>query len=203
MERFDLFATPVFAFRPNDVADLNRELSKLLIAEFESSSGVRRSNIAGWHSTPDLSLREEPCYQRLMRIVVDHVHEAIGQTARARGVALERGLRFAVHAWAMVMRDGDYTVIHDHAQAHWSVVYYVDRGDPAPSARPDSGRLTLQDPRGALSNVPGLDLFPSQFSINPSDGLLVVFPGWLQHFVHPYRGTRPRISVSCNVRVEA
>jgi hypothetical protein len=30
----------------------------------------------------------------------------------------------------------------------------------------------------------------------------VVFPGWLQHFVQPYRGGRPRVSISCNVRLE-
>ena len=29
--------------------------------------------------------------------------------------------------------------------------------------------------------------------------MLVVFPGWLQHYVHPYRGTRPRIAIACNV----
>jgi hypothetical protein len=28
---------------------------------------------------------------------------------------------------------------------------------------------------------------------------MVVFPGWLQHFVEPYRGTKPRVSISCNV----
>jgi hypothetical protein len=29
--------------------------------------------------------------------------------------------------------------------------------------------------------------------------MLVVFPGWLQHYVHPYRGTRPRVAIACNL----
>jgi len=29
--------------------------------------------------------------------------------------------------------------------------------------------------------------------------MLVVFPGYLQHYVHAYRGTRPRVAIACNL----
>ena len=32
--------------------------------------------------------------------------------------------------------------------------------------------------------------------------LFLVFPGWLKHFVHPYRGSRPRVSIAFNVKIE-
>jgi hypothetical protein len=67
---------------------------------------------------------------------------------------------------------------------------------------PASGALTFVDPRRGGTVIPGVELFPSQFSIAPRSGLMVVFPGWLQHFVQPYRGGRPRVSISCNVRLE-
>jgi hypothetical protein len=32
---------------------------------------------------------------------------------------------------------------------------------------------------------------------------MIVFPGWLQHFVHPYFGSGERISIAFNVSVLA
>ena len=29
--------------------------------------------------------------------------------------------------------------------------------------------------------------------------MLVIFPGWLMHHVHAYRGARPRVAISCNL----
>jgi len=40
------------------------------------------------------------------------------------------------------------------------------------------------------------------FDIAPRTGALVVFPGWLQHYVHAYVGDRPRICVSSNLTME-
>jgi len=37
--------------------------------------------------------------------------------------------------------------------------------------------------------------------IDPVPGLMVFFPSWLKHIVHPYRGTGERISISYNVTI--
>lgn len=38
------------------------------------------------------------------------------------------------------------------------------------------------------------------FHLYPRTGMLAVFPAWLVHWVAPYRGRRPRISVAANLR---
>jgi hypothetical protein len=102
----------------------------------------------------------------------------------------------------MVMRDGDYTIVHDHGTAHWSVSYYVDAGDADVENHPESGLFAVLDPRRYIRPIPGLgDFSMTQFTVRPRSGRLVIFPGWLQHYVHPYRGTRPRIAIACNVSV--
>ncbi|HKE15901.1 MAG TPA: putative 2OG-Fe(II) oxygenase [Kofleriaceae bacterium] len=202
MDRFSLFSTPVLVFAVDDVEELDAELCARLVAEARSSPGVERSNAGGWHSVPDLSLRQDACYRRLMQIVVERVRAALVDIAAARGLTVDHRYRFGVQGWAMVMEDGDYAVVHDHAEAHFSVVHYADAGDVDLDAHPSSGALTFVGPRAGGAAVPGLDLFPGHFSIEPRTGLMVVFPGWLPHFVHPYRGTRPRVSISCNVRLE-
>jgi hypothetical protein len=47
-----------------------------------------------------------------------------------------------------------------------------------------------------------LDLVGTTFTAKASTGRLYVFPGWLFHYVHAYRGQRPRVSVSCNITFE-
>jgi len=79
------------------------------------------------------------------------------------------------------------------------VVYYVDAGDEAPEP---SGQLSFVDPRRSGRTIPDLTLFPTSFDLKPRTGALVIFPGWLQHHVHPYRGQRPRICISANLTME-
>lgn len=202
MDGLALFATPIFSFEDAGDAELDRELVRRLVVESESSPGLTRSNSGGWHSVPDLSQRPDACYQDLMRRVVARVQATFFELARGQAEAVDLRYRLAVQAWAMVMRHGHHTLVHDHTEAHFSVAYYPDAGDADPAMYPDSGNLTFVDPRRGGTVIPGVELFPSQFAIVPRPGLLVVFPGWLQHHVQPYRGVRPRVCISCNVRFE-
>lgn len=54
-----------------------------------------------------------------------------------------------------------------------------------------AGRLTFLDPRGGRMGPAPLDLFEVRQELRPKDGLLLFFPAWLQHHVHPYAGSRP------------
>jgi hypothetical protein len=197
-DRRALFATPVFVFDLDDAAGWNGELATHLLADQQASSGVSRSNVGGWHSPAELAQRPEPCFRRLFELLVDRVSTTVATLASEVQQPVPGGLRYRVHAWAMIMRDGDYTTVHDHGDAHWGVVYYVDPGDPDVAGFPESGLLVLVDPRRGGRPLPGPNLLPSRFLVKPRAGMLVVFPGWLQHYVHTYRGQRPRISISAN-----
>ena len=198
MDRFALFPTPLFVYDVPNAEDMNRELGERLRTEAQVSPGVRHANVGGWHSPPDLALRTDPCYRAMMKMIVDHVAATHSKIVSAMSIAPSPPWRFAAQAWAMVMRNGDYTIAHDHGEAHWSTSYYVDAGDADLERTPDSGALAVLDPRRSGRPIPGLES-GSTFAIRPRTGMLVVFPGWLQHYVHPYRGTRPRIAIACNV----
>lgn len=202
MDSFALFATPLHVFDLPNMEATNRELASRLLAEAEKSPGMDRSNVGGWHSVPDLSRRPEACYRTLMQAVIDRVRQVYDIAAAAAGIPPGMQFRYALQSWAMVMMDGDYTTLHDHADAHWSVAYYVDAGDADVEGHPDSGRLAFIDPRRAGRAFGGVDLYPSTFTVRPRTSSLVIFPGYLQHYVHAYRGQRPRICISCNVVME-
>lgn len=194
-----LFATPIIVVDLPEMADANAELAVRLLAESREVSSWRRANVGGWHSTPDLSGRPEPAYRMLMRAIVDAVGSTVAAHADNVGIAALPSYRYAVTAWGMILHHGDYVTIHDHGDVHWSIAYYVDAGDDAPEP---SGRLAFVDPRRSGRTIPGPPIFPTAFDIAPRTGSLVIFPGWLQHHVHAYRGQRPRICISANLTME-
>ena len=65
---------------------------------------------------------------------------------------------------------------------------------------PLSGLLELLDPRPFTEMVatPG-EPFGQKAIIKPEAGAMVLFPGWLYHFVNPYFGEGERISIAFNV----
>jgi uncharacterized protein (TIGR02466 family) len=198
-----LFPTPIAVFDLPGMDAVNAELAAQLLAEEQAVPSWHRANVGGWHSVPDLSQRPQPCFRTLMRAVVDQVTGVVRALAADAGIEEVPAFRYGVTAWAMILRDGHYVTLHDHGDVHWSVAYYVDAGDSGDAAPEPSGRLAFVDPRRSGRSIPELPLFPTSFDLKPRTGALVVFPGWLQHHVHPYRGQRPRICVSANLTMEA
>ena len=92
---------------------------------------------------------------------------------------------------------------HSHPGSAWLGVYYVDVGTSPPDC-PLSGVLEFLDPRTGAEAVsaPG-DPYGASVRVQPGSGLLVVFPSWLHHWVHPYAGLVPRITVSFNASAGA
>ena len=82
------------------------------------------------------------------------------------------------------------------------VVQLADCGDGDLRTHPDSGAIGFLSPVSGAGTAGGLSLFPTTFTVRPRSSMLVSFPGWLQHYVHPYRGTQPRVGISCNVRMD-
>ena len=94
-------------------------------------------------------------------------------------------------AWVNLLRNGAYNKVHNHPGAVWSAVYYVSLGRPDKTI-PDNGLIEFMDPR------PG-NIHGGKEKIEPEDGLLIIFPSWLYHYVNPYQGEMERISIAFNI----
>ena len=195
-EILSLFAVPLGLTEDLLDAATNAELATWVLRERAADAGVQRSNVGGWHSRPDLPNRGAPALDVLFAALIEQVRSMHGRLSR---IADFRA-RYMLQAWATVLEHGDYMQVHDHADAHWSVVYYVDVGD---SDDPASGRISWINPVDGHRSLPGVSLVQSTFACTPRTGLLVVFPGWLRHTVEPYRGSRPRIVIAANIEVQA
>ena len=114
-------------------------------------------------------------------------------------------LRFNNHCWFHVTRDGGYFQAHNHANASWSAVYCVDPGDDTPLNDHEAGCIVFADPRlnakmhldPANRNL-RRDMSFDAFRLRLQPAELLVFPSYLLHWVEPYKGDRPRITISAN-----
>jgi uncharacterized protein (TIGR02466 family) len=118
---------------------------------------------------------------------------------------MDYGLDWSLQGWANINRLGDYHDPHNHPHSYLSGTYYVATPDQAGSVatRPDArpGRISFYDPRGAanMTAIRGDGQIEAEHTVTPGAGDILLWPAFLQHFVHPNLVPEPRISLSFNV----
>ncbi len=100
--------------------------------------------------------------------------------------------------WGNIGRYGDYLTAHSHTYSVGSCVYFLSLGDPDPE-RPLSGRLAFADPRIPACCPSDPDCMTQEVNPDARLGTLVIFPSQMVHFVHPYTGKTPRITLAFNL----
>jgi hypothetical protein len=100
--------------------------------------------------------------------------------------------------WANVMERGEYSAPHAHYAADGSVVYFLDPGE-RDAVSPDDGAFVLMDSRvpfccSIMPERPTRGLMPEMVP-----GTMILFPAEFLHFVNPYAGDRPRITLAWNI----
>ena len=194
----EVFPTRIGRTQVPDAEAINQDLRTLILAEEARSTSIGLSNVGGWRSRADFLLRSEPAVDALALWFTWAIKRMVEATA---GPECYKGA-LSLAAWATICRAGAYHAPHSHPDSAWSGVYYVDAGTLQPD-KPLNGVLEFLDPRAGAEAVtaPG-DPYGEPHRIRPCAGLLVVFPSWLQHWVHPYVGPTPRIAVSFNAGID-
>lgn len=97
--------------------------------------------------------------------------------------------------WAHVTPPGKNTQCHHHLPDHLSCAYYV-------RTPPDCGNLRLLDDRkyrlGEPDSATTSAITGHWMEVPAKEGLMVIFPSWLNHQVGENLSGEPRVSVSMN-----
>ena len=193
VELRQVFPTVLLEQRLDALIPLNERLREVILEREARDPGISASNVSGWHSAADLLEWGLPECQTLSDAFVTAGREMTAAMLPA-GIKGRVRVRFHGGCWANVLRDGGYNRIHNHPGAVWSGCYYVAVGKAKPEPE-HNGWIEFQDPR------PG-NLHGGKERINPEPGKLLIFPGWLNHFVNPFRGDGERISIAFNLDAE-
>lgn len=191
------YAAPILARQHREAQPVNRALLRQILRREQQGPGLQVSNAGGWHSRPDLL--DWPGED--IRQLVGWIGQASNALAKQAFAPDVRPGKVDINAWANVSRRGDYVRPHTHPGWDLSGVYYVSVGQSV-EQEGLSGAIEFIDPRcgAGMLNSPGHP-FTGTVQFRPCDGLLLMFPSWLSHYVHPYAGDSVRVSIGFNVQV--
>ena len=134
------------------------------------------------------------------------IHKSAVDYCRRAGV--DYPIDWTLQGWSNVNRLGDYHDPHNHPYAYLSGTYYVRVPDSRSTTGNRSdvrpGRITFYDPRGAV-NMTAIKDDPQvdpEFTVTPEPGMILLWPSFLMHYVHPNLSDEPRISISFNLIVK-
>lgn len=178
-----LFPSFVFRQEISGSRELNVSLLQFILAERSADRfGLQNSNIAalgGWHSRN--SLHKNVAFEPLVTAICTAA-EII-----ASRLDYDPKLKFSLdQMWAVVNPPGAFNSEHLHPHSLWSGVYYVQVPD-------QPGRLRFSDPRAGnimfcaqhRRGTEKPDEAKLAIAYEPSEGQILLFPGYLPHSVEP------------------
>ena len=192
----NMFPVPLLMARLSAPELLNQHFASEAAARRSSESGIDRSNRYGWHSRPDFFDRTETAHAELAATICAFVEQATKQTLNK----LPADLTIRHEGWVNINPTHAMNAPHDHPGAFWSGTYYA--AVPLPDSAEDkmSGAIEFIDPRGSLGSNARIEtpFTRGKFTIRPKAGTLLLWPGYLRHWVYPNMAKEERLTVSFN-----
>jgi uncharacterized protein (TIGR02466 family) len=183
----DLFVTRIWQAELGMLAPyFEGWIKEVLSLRAKNPTPAGRSNRRGWNST-DKAVLDLRAFSRLNDVVRTCCASALDQMGIGRQ-------KFKVEAWINMHDRGGFNFQHMHDGSLLSGSFYLQVPD-------GSGSLVLRDPRprSASANLePGHANAIYDVHLEPRQGLIVLFPYWLEHHVEPHDSDVPRISISFN-----
>jgi uncharacterized protein (TIGR02466 family) len=189
------FHTPVWSRQIIEHERINRDILDVMDKLERETESITRSNVGGWHSHDQIHRRED----------MAEIRRIVGRSC----VGCAAFMEFDFDHFELVIKEmwlnkngpGDFNKAHIHPNAILSGAYYIQTPE-------NSGNIEFYDPVPArLMNVYPIKahkrINAQAAEYKAREGLLVIFPSWLQHAVQPNHSEKFRVSLSFNVSFQA
>lgn len=185
------FSTPIWARKVVKHETINKHLLDVTAQLENETKSITRSNVGGWHSVSNLHLDNRLAEIRKI------IGRSSAECAKHLGFDFSKASLIFQEMWINKNHPGDYNKAHVHPNAVLSGSYYVKVPE-------NSGNIEFYDPvRERIMNVYPIKKRTKTNSqaleYRCADGLLVIFPSWLQHSVQPNRSNDYRVSIAFNM----
>lgn len=185
-----MWGTPIVR-NPSAVSpETLEDLKALVLREDARQRGARIGTFNASKTESDLLVLLDPPLKVLRDAIVE-LERVMLEALRIEHAVNGRGA--LAEAWGVVYHDWGFHRVHSHHDSAWSGVLYVDMGD----SRDEDGQIEFLDPRPSACARHSDD--PAVTTIKPAAGEMILFPSWLEHWVTPHQGTRPRIVIAFNM----
>ena len=183
-----LWSTPLFQGHVSE--ELRKKTNDLVLRHYDKST---KDKVPSW--TSEDNLQSFPAFDPLMKQLVKFSSECL------ESLTIKFEECYIPCMWANVAPVGVAHQTHNHPNCLFSGVLYLQTPegcagtvftDPRPASK--VLRPSYRDPS---VNVLGQDYFSS-----PSEGKMILFPGWLEHGVKLNNTEKPRITISANWQIQ-
>tara|TARA_B100000029_G_C17566560_1_gene955255 strand:- start:379 stop:981 length:603 start_codon:yes stop_codon:yes gene_type:complete len=193
-ELFKIFTTPIWTSVIANHDQINSKMNKYIkTLQSENPEGMIKSNVEGWHSKYFNLDSEEP------RFFLNSIKSDLDRVMQDMGWDLNNQKIKITSMWSIINNKNASNARHIHSNNYISAAYYV-------KAPKNCGNIIFYDPRNeVVFRHPKIkvtnNLNSNIFSIEPKDGLLVLFPSYLHHAVDYNNSNEERIVISFNIDI--
>ena len=188
------FSTPIWTSIIPNYRDVNDKMLKYIKSlQLINPNGISKSNLLGWHS-PYFQLEDdEP------KFFVNSIATNLNEVFRDMGWNIKDQETKITHMWSIVNKLNASNARHIHSNNYISAAYYV-------KAPQKCGDIVFYDPRSVTTFRYPIISKPNKlntniFSVQPKEGLLVLFPSYLYHSVDMSKTKEERIVISFNINL--
>jgi Flp pilus assembly protein TadD len=178
----------------SSMAELNAALGAALYARHRfNSHPLDQSLRHGSQTTRNLVADPDPAIRAILGAFAEPMRmylKELGQDTQHPLIARNRGSAVITGAWSVQLYRGGFHVNHFHHQGWISSAYYVSVPDEVKDDGFKSGWLKFGEPRFAIPQAQ-----PERF-VQPSAGLLVLFPSYLWHGTNAIQGSQVRTTIA-------
>lgn len=196
------FSTPVMILTDNNYeANVDQLLQEIYEWRDSDTVDLVRSNHGGWHSPTDIFKTQKPGLRRVCKLMVECFTRSTKQVAPEFS---SEAYDMKGEGWVNINPQHGFNVPHDHPGYTWSGVYYVKLPEKL-NKDSRSGSIELLDPRtnvsAMASDIARKSLyFSPKRTLNPVNGMILIFPSYLRHWVYPNEEPEDRISMAFNFK---
>ncbi len=147
----------------------------------------------GTETTQDLSRNPDAAIQALFKSFAAPIREYLQRAGQGTDPLRRRNKgawRFN-GSWSVRLRRAGHHRSHVHPRGWISSACYVELPDCMNHARTDEGALTFGQP--SILTTPTLS---TEYTVQPSVGMLVLFPSYFWHGTVPFESSQPRLTVA-------
>ena len=182
----EIFPLKVYNFLFKDKDRFNSELIKAINKYKKNEDSIEKSNKGGYHSLLDIHLKSIDGFDELNNRILDVVNGIIIESDYKHLDKIEE----LSSMWFIVNKENDYNTNHMHPGSWFSGAYYVKVPDN------ESKYLVFEDPIQIRNYNQDT---PNSYMKKVIEGMLLIFPGWVNHAVPKNDTNEERIVISFNI----
>ena len=180
-------------FVARDFLDINIDNLKNYCYDLKKTTQGRvLSNYGGWQSQ-DLE-NEDLELKQLTTEILPRVNTLLKEFKLVNNAYIE-------NMWVNINQKHDFNKLHQHSNSILSGVFYV-------SAPNNCGKIFFKNPNPLVKHyinskfiLEHNHLTSGDWWFQPQDGMILIFPSWLEHFVLPNESDSDRISIAFNTKI--